>query len=293
MRKKKMKSFCIIFLLILFVGVFFFYPYKKDLENKEKENHLEKNSQSQEVVNPQEDPFVLALKKEKYYIEEYLHRYLSYSENKEISASMVIQNVNSNLDKEKYLDTEKTDISVDNLMLVNKYYYLTDDFEPDDLVVLSSKYNSGANSKMRKEAAEHFMEMSDAALLDNISIKNASGYRSYQYQVDLYNRYVERDGKEAADTYSARPGYSEHQTGLTSDINIIDDSFEKTAAFRWLQDNSYKYGFILRFPKDKEHITGYKYESWHYRYVGKKVAKQIHEEDLTLEEYYAFYVRNK
>lgn len=294
MKKKKVKkNVYIIFLLILFVGIFFFYQYKKDLENKKEEYNLEENYNSQEVVNSQEDSFVLTLKKEKYYIEEYLERYLNYSENKEISASMVIQNVNSNLDKEKYLDTEKTDISVGNLMLVNKYYYLTDDFEPDDLVVLSSKYNSGANSKMRKEAAEHFMEMSDAALLDNISIKNASGYRSYQYQVNLYNRYVERDGKEAADTYSARPGYSEHQTGLTSDINIIDDSFEKTAAFRWLQENSYKYGFILRFPKDKEHITGYKYESWHYRYVGEKVAKQMHEEDLTLEEYYAFYVRNK
>jgi len=178
-------------------------------------------------------------------------------------------------------------------MLVNKYYYLTEDYEPDDLVTLTSKYNTGVNSKMRKEAANQFMKMSDAATLDNITIKNASGYRSYQYQVNLYNKYVERDGKKAADTYSARPGFSEHQTGLTSDINQIDNSFENTDAFKWLQDNAYKYGFILRFPKDKEDVTGYQYEPWHYRYVGEYVAEKMHDENLTLEEYYAYYVQNK
>ena len=292
MKKKKLKKSVYLLLFVFCLGgIFWFLKFGKNTEIKEANPNEE--IKTQEVVNPQEDPFVTALKKEKYYIEDYLERYLSYSQDKDVSASVVVRNVNSNLDKEMYTDTEKTDISVGNLMLVNKYYYLTEDFEPDDLVTLNAKYNSGANSKMRKEAAEHFMEMSDAALLDNISIKNASGYRSYSYQVNLYNRYVERDGKDAADTYSARPGYSEHQTGLVSDINIIDDSFEKTPAFRWLQENAHKYGFILRFPKDKEYITGYKYESWHYRYVGVEVEKQIHEEDLTLEEYYAYYVRNK
>ncbi len=292
MKKRKLKKIVYLLLfLFCFVLVFLFFKLGRKVEVKEDSPNEE--TKTQEVVNPQEDPFVTALKKEKYYIEDYLERYLSYSQDKDISASVAIRNVNSNLDREMYTDTEQTDISVGNLMLVNKYYYLTEDFEPDDLVTLNAKYNSGANSKMRKEAAEHFMEMSDAALLDNISIKNASGYRSYTYQVGLYNRYVQRDGKEAADTYSARPGYSEHQTGLVSDINIVDDSFEKTPAFRWLQENAYKYGFILRFPKDKEYITGYKYESWHYRYVGVEVAKQMHEEDLTLEEYYAYYVRNK
>lgn len=292
MKKRKLKKI-VYLLLFLFCFVLVFLFFKLGRKSEVKEDSPNEETKTQEVVNPQEDPFVTALKKEKYYIEDYLERYLSYSQDKDISASVAIRNVNSNLDREMYTDTEQTDISVGNLMLVNKYYYLKEDFEPDDLVTLNAKYNSGANSKMRKEAAEHFMEMSDAALLDNISIKNASGYRSYTYQVGLYNRYVQRDGKEAADTYSARPGYSEHQTGLVSDINIVDDSFEKTPAFRWLQENAYKYGFILRFPKDKEYITGYKYESWHYRYVGVEVAKQMHEEDLTLEEYYAYYVRNK
>jgi len=230
----------------------------------------------------------------KYYIAKNLDRYLKYAEiNTDLVLSKIITDVNSNLDKTKYEDTEKTNTKDDNLMLVNKYYYLTEDYEPDDLITLTSKYNTGVNSKMRKEAAEQFMKMSDAATLDNITIKNASGYRSYNYQVNLYNKYVERDGKKAADTYSARPGFSEHQTGLTSDINQIDNSFENTYAFKWLQDNAYKYGFILRFPKDKEDVTGYQYEPWHYRYVGEYVAEKMHDENLTLEEYYAYYVQNK
>ena len=143
---------------------------------------------------------------------------------------------------------------------------------------------------MRKEAAEAFMKMVDGAMLDNIILKNSSAYRSYDYQVNLYDKYVKRDGKEKADIYSARPGYSEHQTGLCADINTINSSFANTKEAKWLAKNAYKYGFILRFPKDKEDVTGYKYEPWHYRYVGIKVAKIIYEENLTLEEYYAYYI---
>ena len=200
--------------------------------------------------------------------------------------------VNSNLDKVKYEDVTKTNVEDDIVMLVNKYYYLTEDYKPDDLITLTAKYNGGVNSSLRKEAAYAFMQMSDAATLDNIIIKNASAYRSYKYQVNLYDNYVARDGKEAADTYSARAGFSEHQTGLALDINEIDNNFENTDAFRWLQKNAYKYGFILRFPKDKEDITGYQYEPWHYRYVGEKIAKQMTDEKLTLEEYYAYYIKN-
>lgn len=232
------------------------------------------------------------LKNEQYYIKNNLTRYLEYAKNTDLSPNKIITDVNSNLDKTKYEDTEKTNINDNYLMLVNKYYYLTEDYTPSDLITLTAKYNTGVNSKMRKVAADHFMEMSDAATLDNITIKNASGYRSYNYQEKLYNNYVERDGKKAADTYSARPGFSEHQTGLTSDINQIDNSFENTDAFRWLQKHAHEYGFILRFPKDKEDVTGYQYEPWHYRYVGIKAAKQIHDENLTLEEYYAYYIKH-
>jgi len=286
MKKRKVKKIpFIIIISLIVIGLSLFFILNKD-SNKPQEKNIQAGKTT-------ENPLVTKLKNEKYYIENNLNRYLKYAESHDLKPNKIITDVNSNLDKTKYEDTEKTNIDDNNLMLVNKYYYLTEDYTPKDLITLTSKYNTGVNSKMRKEAAEHFMKMSDAATLDNITIKNASGYRSYQYQVNLYNKYVERDGKKAADTYSARPGFSEHQTGLTSDINQIDNSFENTDAFKWLQNNAYKYGFILRFPKDKEDVTGYQYEPWHYRYVGEYVAEKIHDENLTLEEYYAFYIQNK
>ena len=161
---------------------------------------------------------------------------------------------------------------IDGIMIVNKTYSLP------------SSYNPGG---LTNEFMDAFYEMQSAAALDNINLFIASGYRSYDYQVELYNAYVERDGKEAADTYSARPGYSEHQTGLAADINAADSSFEDTAEAIWLDKNCYKYGFVVRFPKGKENYTGYTYEPWHLRYVGKKIAKKIHEAGgISLEEYY-------
>ena len=131
-----------------------------------------------------------------------------------------------------------------------------------------------------------FEEMQAAAALDNINLFIASGYRSYDYQVELYDKYVRIDGKEQADTYSARPGHSEHQTGLTADINSADESFDDTPEALWLDKNCYKYGFIVRYPKGKEKYTGYEYEPWHLRYIGKEKAKIIYESGLSLEEYY-------
>ena len=117
-----------------------------------------------------------------------------------------------------------------------------------------------------------------------------SSYRDYAYQNTLYNNYGKKDGYDNADTYSARPGYSEHQTGLAVDIDNKKEyftNFEKTKEYEWMQNNAYKYGFILRFPKDKVLETGYEYESWHYRYVGKEIAKYIHDNNMCYEEYYA------
>lgn len=161
---------------------------------------------------------------------------------------------------------------IDGIMIVNKTYSLPSSYDPGGLT---------------NEFMDAFYEMQAAAALDNINLFIASGYRSYDYQVELYNAYVERDGKEAADTYSARPGYSEHQSGFAADINAADSSFEDTAEAIWLDKNCYKYGFVVRFPKGKENYTGYTYEPWHLRYVGKKIAKKIHEAGgISLEEYY-------
>ncbi len=161
---------------------------------------------------------------------------------------------------------------VDGIMIVNKSYSLP------------SSYNPGG---LTDDFMNAFYEMQAAASLDGISLFVASGFRDYDYQVELYNAYVKRDGKEAADTYSARPGYSEHQTGLAADINAADSSFDDTAEAKWLEKNCYKYGFVIRFPKGKEKYTGYMYESWHLRYVGERIAKEIHDAGgISLEEYY-------
>ena len=120
-----------------------------------------------------------------------------------------------------------------------------------------------------------------------------SSYRDYEVQDAVWKEYAEVHGEEWADNKAARAGSSEHETGLALDIvtnNVVMNEFENTDEFKWLQKNAYKYGFILRYPKNKENITGYEYESWHYRYVGEKVAKEIHDMDITFDEYYAYYL---
>ena len=129
---------------------------------------------------------------------------------------------------------------------------------------------------------------------EGYNIRIMSSYRSYNYQEKLYNNYKNKEGKEEADKYSARPGFSEHQTGLCVDIddkNLNYEDFYKSSSYEWMINNSYKYGFILRYPKDKENITGYIYESWHYRYVGIDIAKYIHDNNITFDEYYSKYIR--
>ncbi|EGQ25112.1 serine-type D-Ala-D-Ala carboxypeptidase [Sporosarcina newyorkensis 2681] len=165
---------------------------------------------------------------------------------------------------------------IKGVLIASKQYPLPKDFAPGE----------------SEEARAAFDEMAAAAATSGINLQAFSTYRSYDYQVTLYNRYVERDGREAADRYSARPGYSEHQTGLAFDIGEVNHekhwastSFGDTEAAKWLGANANQYGFILRYPEGKENITGYMHESWHYRYVGKEKAEQIFKRNITLEEY--------
>ena len=113
----------------------------------------------------------------------------------------------------------------------------------------------------------------------------SSGFRSYWSQESIYNRYVNADGQAAADRYSARPGHSEHQSGLTFDLNSIDESFAYTAEGEWVRDNAHRFGFVIRYPPGKEAITGYIWEPWHLRYLGVAVATELYSTGLTLEEY--------
>lgn len=245
-----------------------------------------------DLINLPASDLLANLVQEKYYINDKVTRYLDYGNSQNVDAKKVIAIVNSNADLGFYNSIYESNLNDNNLILVNKFYALKNDYVPSDLITLSGQYNRGFNNKMRKEAADSFMNMVDAAKLDNIILYNVSAYRDYAYQENLYNIYIKKDGKDEADKYSARPGHSEHQTGLSLDINNISDDFENSDEAVWLQNNAYKYGFILRFPKGKEDITGYKYEPWHYRYVGIEAAKVIYDDDITLEEYYAYYIEN-
>lgn len=226
---------------------------------------------------------------------EYLDRYVLYKEkHPEMPNKQVIKDVNMNLDKEFYKDPTPAKNLNKETILVNKYYYLEKNYVPNNLETISTRF-ALSNMKLVKEAKDAFEEMASAAKKENLNIIAMSTYRSYDYQVNLYNKYVRTDGKEAADTYSGRPGHSEHQTGLAVDVyngKVNYTSFEKTKEFIWMSNNASDYGFILRFPKDKETETGYTYESWHYRYVGKDIAKYIKEHDISFEEYYATIIKD-
>lgn len=172
-------------------------------------------------------------------------------------------------------------------VLVNKNNKLPENYVPDDLEYIDIKY-SYENKQLKKEAKENFEKLSSDALALGFRIVATSAYRPYDYQKDLYEYYVKEKGQDYADLCSARPGHSEHQTGLAIDVegsNRSYDDFEDAIEFNWMKENAHKYGFILRYPKGKERITGFKYEPWHYRYVGIKVATYIYEKNITLEEY--------
>ena len=179
----------------------------------------------------------------------------------------------------------------DILVLVNKTHPVTRDYEADDLVTVEHcdpNVGTKDTKKMRKVAADAIEELITGAKEDGYSIVMRTGYRSYDYQDYLFNSYASKYGEAEANTYSARPGQSEHQTGWCCDVGVIGvglTDFDYRPEAVWIADNCWKYGFILRYPADKTDVTGYIYESWHIRYVGKDVAKYIYDNDLVLEEY--------
>ena len=197
---------------------------------------------------------------------------------------------------EKYM---MPDNDSEYLVLVNKTHTVGAELKPDDLIDVVNTRKDGRDTQMMRECAEKALEAlyieMEAAGFSDVSVTSA--YRSYEYQDLLYSNYVSQEmaagiSEEAAmaivDTYSARPGTSEHQTGLCCDMHNLpsaDQSFEYQDAYGWLKENAWKFGFIERFPKGKEDVTGYSFEPWHYRFVGRRAAAKIHEQGITLEEY--------
>lgn len=191
------------------------------------------------------------------------------------------------------LDIEPDSISV----FVNKEYALPESYIPENLVVPNIKFYGGGNNdknKLRQEAAEALEKMFCEALDDDIVLYGVSGYRSYARQKEIYDKNVRMRGSQATNKVSAAPGHSEHQTGLAMDISsksiggALTERFGETPEGKWVAENSYQYGFIIRYPKNGEQITGYSYEPWHLRYVGTEISEYIHNENITLEEYYGY-----
>lgn len=275
-KRRKLKSkffviFIILFIIIVIGGIGVFMLFK-NIDNKleNNENNIKENEEVKETYNNQEEDSKLDLEK-------------APSNNTEFSTLSDGEYVTS----KGYTLTIKNGLTyVDGNLIVNKTYKLPEDYKPSD--PYSPITGDWGTNNINKDVMEAFKIMKSDAISLGLNIYIASGYRGYNNQNSLYNSYVALDGKDAADKYSARPGHSEHQTGLCFDLNSVDDSFASTNEGKWVDSNAYLYGFIIRYPKGKENETGYQYESWHLRYVGKDLAKILYNNGdwITLEDYY-------
>lgn len=179
-------------------------------------------------------------------------------------------------------------------VVVNKGRTLSSGYIPASLTIpdVKLRYSGGSEMRLREDTARALERLFAAAANDKVPMRLASGYRSHALQSTIYAREVKTYGQTQADRQSARPGHSEHQTGLAADLAPADgrceiaDCFANTTEGRWLEANSYKYGFIVRYPQSKETLTGYRYEPWHFRYVGEELAAALADSGLTLEQFF-------
>ena len=192
------------------------------------------------------------------------------------------------------VQTEIVENPYEVLSVVNKSFSLPSDYEPEDLTVPEVSFpftEDDPKKQLRKEAAHALEDLFAGAEQVGIHLFAQSGYRSYDRQEAIFAANVEQDGEEHANTYSARPGESEHQTGLVMDVTAesvgfnLNTDFGETDEGKWVEENAHEYGFIIRYPDGKEEITKYQYEPWHLRYVGVKAATEIKNNEQTLEEY--------
>ena len=234
-----------------------------------------------------EEFYSLSYAKLKYY-----DRYVKYSSETGEDEETTVLFVNLSMDTDDYVNPVKTSaFSID--MLVNKHYKLDEDFVPDDLVEFDQKYCNDEVQEGNREAVVAFKNMYEAAKKEGLGLVINSSYRSYQDQENICNTFKDLYGEGYVTKYVALPGFSEHQTGLAFDIGSTSSKvFAESKEYEWMKENAYKYGFILRFTKANAYITGFRSEPWHYRYVGKKVAKYIYDNNISLEEYYAEFLDN-
>lgn len=313
LKKKVLQIGCLVIVLLVIGTIFGIkkyeeYKYKKtyeykltehgySLENAKKLLNYYEDKEIENILSLEKNDYILDLVQEKYYIHKNLERYLNYiKSNKETSTADVIAIVNVNRDYEYYEHDINSNTSMSNLLIVNKYYTLSENYEPENIVPISNRY-AYANNKITKEANDAYVSMWNAAKDAGYKLIVNSSYRNYKEQEDVYESIKISKGEREADKVAARPGHSEHQTGLAIDVfeinNQLTGTFKDSPAYTWLKENAHFYGFIERYPEDKEYLTGYSFESWHWRYVGTEAAKIIHDENITFDEYYAFYIEKQ
>jgi len=228
-----------------------------------------------------------------HYVQKNNSRYEAYrAANPWLQYDMVIAYVNANVDKGGYIGVQTADKPDSISVLVNKNFALPTNFVPRDLVSIGNGF------RLRKEAAEQFTDMRTEMLSMGFKLYVMAAYRTYQKQSSKHSGAVSSSGLVSADIQFARPGHSEHQTGLAVDIvsrtgiSLMSQAkFEKTKEFAWLTENAHKYGFILRYPEDYTNIHGFIYEPWHWRYVGVDIATKMYNDGIVMfEEYYGWYL---
>lgn len=311
--KSSFKRFLVVFLLIICVSIYtikeshslyLHYEYQKTNEYKFK--RLGYNDQDIQIFNtlPQDkidylinntyNEIYYNLVTQKYYLDKNFYKYVEYkTKYPDVEYNDVIALVNTHASNKWYSEEYGTDISLDCLMLVNKFYRLDKNYVRDDISNINLKY-AYADQSASTVVIEAFDKMwNDVKNELDVHLMVNSSYRSYETQEIVYNDF-KKVSQKYADDYAARPGHSEHQTGLAIDIASLEHPREKdfslSSEYEWLKENSYKYGFILRYPEGKQDLTGYETESWHFRYVGVDVATQIYKENITFDEYYAYYI---
>lgn len=226
-----------------------------------------------------------------YFKIENINRYEMYYTNKaNYSIDQIVLYVNIGLDNEFYTNIKEIKDYTSITTLVNKYNKLPDNVNYDDLVTIEKPYSNDGTKKIRKIVYNNLIQMIEDAKKDNINLFVISGFRTHQRQNELFNNSLKKNGLNHALIYSAKSGHSEHELGLAVDLVSVLNDFEYTKEYKWLKQNSYKYGFIERYPKNKEFITGFAYEPWHYRYLGVEISTKIFKENITFEEYHAKYL---
>ena len=293
----------IVFLILGIKHIMYTHTYEYKLLNKGYDKDTIKyfetleNDKKDYILSIDYNENLINILKEKYFMWKNIDKYISYyNENKDKTMEDVIAivNVKANYDWYDSNIVKETDTSLNEALLVNKFNYLPNNYSDNlDIVDIKNWYAFGER-KIIKTVYEKYIEMYNDAKKEGLNLVISSAYRTNSEQERLYNERKDTKGLEYADNYAARPLYSEHETGLALDIFTPEyptiESFENSNEYKWLIENSYKYGFVLRYPKDKEYLTGYKYESWHFRYLGVDLATKVYESELTYDEYYAYYI---